>query len=218
MESEPPVAFFRFPVEFVVNVDEAPELREWAEKVARVCERAFPMINDELMSPGFMPKPVIPLELRNDRGRHLPDDEDTYAVATVIAGRIMASATYFQEHPEDVGALVVGTVFVVQRYRSGKNPGWLTTGIADYLRFYKFEPGSLRRIDPDREKYDSNSKAAAAFLGYLVGKYDRQLVRKLNQVMREGQYREEVFQTLTGKSLPELGEEWLASLRRGPGS
>ncbi len=32
--------------------------------------------------------------------------------------------------------------------------------------------------------------------------------------MREGKYQEKVFQDLTGKSLPALGEEWRASLRR----
>src|SRR5205809_794331 len=39
IESEPAVAVFKYPVEFVVNVDDAPEMKEWAEKAARVCER-----------------------------------------------------------------------------------------------------------------------------------------------------------------------------------
>jgi hypothetical protein len=30
-------------------------LKEWAEKVARECERWYPMINDELLSDGYKP-------------------------------------------------------------------------------------------------------------------------------------------------------------------
>jgi hypothetical protein len=54
----------------------------------------------------------------------------------------------------------------------------------------------------------------AAFLAFATEKYDRALVRKLNAVMREGQYRDEVFQELTGKTLRELDDEWRASLPR----
>ena len=32
--------------------------------------------------------------------------------------------------------------------------------------------------------------------------------------MREGQYKEEAFQELTGKPVRELDEEWLASLKK----
>ena len=52
----------------------------------------------------------------------------------------------------------------------------------------------------------------AAFLAYLTEKYDKDIVRKLNKMMREGEYKKEVFQKLTGKTLEQLGEEWRESL------
>ena len=55
IESEPPIDVFRYPVEFIVDTADAPELKVWAEKVARTCERWYPMINDELQSDGYKP-------------------------------------------------------------------------------------------------------------------------------------------------------------------
>ena len=54
----------------------------------------------------------------------------------------------------------------------------------------------------------------AAFLAYVTEKYDKQLVQKLNKVMREGRYKKEIFKELTGKSLEELDKEWRSAQRR----
>jgi hypothetical protein len=43
-------------------------------------------------------------------------------------------------------------------------------------------------------------------------------VRKLNKLMREGEYNEAVFKQLTRKTLPELGKEWQESLRGKAGA
>ena len=50
IDSEPAVAIFKYPVEFSVDVSDAPEMKEWAEKAARICEREYTMINEELKS------------------------------------------------------------------------------------------------------------------------------------------------------------------------
>src|SRR5262249_27645530 len=128
--------------------------------------------------------------------------------------RIIGSVAYFKERPGDVGAMVHETVHVVQQYRSRNNPGWLGEGIADYVRFFKYEPGKLGRLHPNRARVDGSYRVTAAFLAYLTEKYDKEIVRKLNKVMREGEYREAVFKQLTGKTVQELGEEWRTSLRR----
>jgi hypothetical protein len=54
----------------------------------------------------------------------------------------------------------------------------------------------------------------AAFLAYVTDKYDKQLVLKLNTLMREGRYKEEIFHELTGKGLEELDKEWRATLAK----
>jgi hypothetical protein len=202
--SEPLVAIFRYPIEFTVDTSDAPEMQEWAEKVARICERAYPMINDELRSDGYKPPHHVNLSLKS-----------TYRGVAATAGRqITGSVKFFQDHPDDVGAMVHETAHVVQNYRRGGNPGWLVEGVADYVRFFKFEPGNLGPIDPNRAHYNGSYRVTAAFLAYLTEKYDKDMVLKLNRLMRDGEYKSEVFQELTGKPLDDLDEEWRATLKR----
>jgi hypothetical protein len=204
IDSKPSVAIFRYPVEFVVDVRDATEMKEWAEKVARICERAYPMINEELRSDGFKPPHLVRMTLRsNYRG-----------VAMAGGSRITGSVKYFKARPEDVGAMVHETVHIVQHYRTRNNPGWLVEGIADYVRFFKYEPGKIGRINPNRARYNGSYRVTAAFLAYLTKKYDRDIVRKLNQVMREGEYEEAIFKRLTGKTVQDLDREWRGTLRR----
>lgn len=201
--SQPAVSVFRYPVEFLVDAGEAPELQAWADRAAKVCQRAYPMINEELKSEGFRPPRVVRLAIKRDyRG-----------VAATSGDRIVASADYFKHHLDDVGALVHETAHVVQHYTGRRNPSWLVEGVADYVRFFKFEPGNLGAIDPERARHDGSYRVSAAFLAYLAEKYDQEIVRKLNQRMRDGQYEESAFQELAGKSLAELGAEWRASLK-----
>lgn len=201
LDSEPSAAIFKYPVEFIVDVKEAPEMKEWAEKAARICERQYAMINEELQVDRFQPPHRVPLRLRIMDG-----------VAYTSDGKITGSVAYFKRHPDDIGAMVHETVHVVQSYRVPDNPGWLVEGIADYIRFFKYEPGKLGRITPQRARYDGSYRVTAAFLAYLTEKYDKQIVRKLNKTMRDGGYKKELFQKWTGKSLEQLGEEWRATL------
>jgi hypothetical protein len=204
IDSEPTVAVFKYPVEFVVDVADAPTMKAWGEKVARVCERSYPMINEELKSDGYKPPTVVTMALKNSyRG-----------VAAASGGRIVGSVKYFKDHPDDIGAMVHETAHIVQRYRSRNNPGWLVEGVSDYVRFFKFEPGKLGRIDPNRAHYNGSYRVTAAFLAYVSEKYDKQLIRKLNALMRDGKYTDDAFKQTTGKPLKELDLEWRASLRK----
>jgi hypothetical protein len=205
IESEPPVALFKYPVEFIVNVPDAPDMKDWIEKVAGICERQYQMIGEELRSDGFKPRQQVSMTLK----------KDYKGVASTSGGAITGAVRYFKAHPEDIGAMVHETVHVVQNYRGGNKPGWLVEGIADYIRFFKYEPGKIGRMNPDRVRYDGSYRQSAAFLAYVTQKYDKELVRKINALLRAGKYKEEIFQELTGKTVQELGEEWKASLRPG---
>jgi hypothetical protein len=206
VDTYPPVAVFKYPVEIVLDVSEAPDLKEFGEKVVRICEGAYPMINDELASDGFKPPTLITLTLQKDyRG---------VGVAQVIDKAITASAPFFRDHPNDVGAMIHETTHIVQRYRLPNNPGWLVEGIADYIRYFKFEPGKGARISPDRAKYDASYGVSAAFLDYVARKFDKDLVKKVNKALREGEYKEELWKELTKKTVQQLEKEWQASLKK----
>lgn len=204
VESSPPVRAFKYPVEFVVDVNEVPDMKEWAEKATRICERNYALICEELKSDGFKPPTVIKMTLRNVPG-----------VAATGGDHITGSAGYFKQNPNDFGAMVHETVHCVQAYRGAgrRNPGWLVEGIADYIRFFKYEPGKLRPLRPERARYNASYQVTAAFLGFVCEKYDKEFVRKLNALMRQGEYKDESFKELTGKTIQELEAEWKASLR-----
>jgi hypothetical protein len=207
VDSDPKVSTFAFPVEFAVDVSEAPEMKAWAESAARTCERWYGRINEELRSGGY--RPIHLVRMRLSRDINVP--------AMAGGGRITGSVKWFQDHPDDVGAMIHETVHIVQHYqrRANPNPGWLVEGVADYIRFFKYEPDKIGPLNVQRARYDRSYRVSARFLAYVAEKYDKDLVRKLNRAMREGTYKEDLFKELTGKTVQELDEEWRASLK-GP--
>jgi len=203
IESDPAVMTFKYPVEIFLNYDDAPELKDWCEKCAKICERQYYMLNEELKSEGYKPATVITMTLKaRDNG-----------VAETSGNRITGTVSFFKAHPTDFGAMVHETTHVVQHYR-GRNPGWLVEGLCDYVRFFKYEPGKIGGINPATAKYTGSYRVTARFLNYIVEKYDKEAVHKLNKMMREGTYKEEAFKDMSGKTLPELGEEWQATLKK----
>jgi len=205
IESDPPVAVFKYPLEISIETNDDPDLQAWLDKVIRICEQSYPMLNEELRSDGFKPPHVVMMSLKNSYK----------GVAATSGDKIVGSVEYFKRHQDDVGAMVHELAHVVQAYRGPGNPGWLVEGVADYVRYYKFEPEKKRRINPNSAKYDGSYGTTAAFLNYVSEKHDRDIVKKLNQAMREGKYKESLFKDYTGKTVQELGAEWLEVLRAG---
>ena len=204
VESAPTVAVFRHPVEFTTDIVDAPELKEWMEKVVRVCEKQYPMICEELASEGHTPPTQIRIAMKSD-----------YAgVAEASGAKIKGSVKYFKARPEDIGAMVHETAHCVQGYRARGLPSWLVEGIADYIRFWKYEPGKAGKVNAERAKYDGSYRTTAAFLAYVTEKHDPKLVTELNALLREGKYDAKVWKELTGKTVEELDRAWKESLAK----
>ncbi len=202
IDSDPAVAKYEYPVEFFVVVEDAEDLEKWADACARLCERQYTMINRELASEGFRPATAITMRLTKE-----------YQGVAAASGRgIIGSVEYFRRHQDDMGAMVHETAHVVQSYRSRRNPGWLVEGVADYIRFVVYEPENIGGFNPRRARHDQSYRTSARFLSYVTDKYDKEIVKKLNKAMREGEYREELWQEYTGKSLADLGAEWYDSI------
>lgn len=202
IDSDPAVRRFAFPVEFVVDDVDDPEMKSWADKAARECEKAYDLINEALRSDGYTPARVVHLSIKN--GINVP--------AYASGNRITGSAKWFKDHPDDVGAMIHESSHVVQHYRGRRNPGWLVEGVADYVRFVLYEPANIGRLNVEKARHDQSYRVTARFLDYLSRKYDKDLVLKLNCAMREGKYTEDLFKEWTGKPLADLGTEWKDSL------
>lgn len=135
-------------------------------------------------------------------------------VAATSGDHMEVSNAYALRHPDDIpGVIVHEMTHVAQNYRRGHTPGWLVEGIADYVRWFNYEPVS-KRPHPKMPKADATAsyQTTAAFLYWVVNKYDRDLVKQLNEQNYQGNYSDDLWKKYTGKTLDELDAEWKATL------
>jgi hypothetical protein len=196
--------------EYQITIDysDAPELKTWVEqKLQPALEDWYPKIVKALPSDGYSAPRRFSVIFRNDyRG-----------VAATGGTRVVCAVDWFKRNlqGEAVGAVVHELVHVVQQYRGRGNPGWLVEGIADYVRWFKYEriPVGTRPRNPDRAKYTDSYRTTAGFLNYVVEKHDKDIIAKLNAAMRQGQYKPELWKQYTGKTVDELWDLYVATLK-----
>jgi hypothetical protein len=196
-----------------IDTSTTPDLTEWARnELAPVVQDWYPKIVKALPSEGF----EAPAELS------ITFSPDMRGVAATGGTRIRCAESWFKRNlnGEAKGAVVHELVHVAQQYGRARRtnpdaarpPGWLVEGIPDYLRWFKYEPEShgaeVTAQNISRARYDGSYRISGNFLNWVTEKYDKEIVRKLNAALRDGTYSEEVWKQLTGKPLPELGDEW----------
>ena len=140
-------------------------------------------------------------------------DFDYKGVAATSGTRISMSPEWVRKHPDDLGMVVHELTHVVQGYPR-YDPVWLVEGIADWTRWFNFEPKDKRpHPNPDKATARDSYRTTAAFLDWATMKYDKDLVKKLNAALKADTYTEALWKNLTGKTLDELNTEWIAALR-----
>lgn len=196
------------PHEIVFETGETPDLKPWVDaKLKPVCAEWYLKIVQLLPSNGYQAPRRLSITFYADMD----------GVAHAAGNKISCSADWFRNNLEGeaTGAVVHELVHVVQQYR-GANPSWAVEGVADYVRWFLYEPESERpRPDPVRANYDDSYRTTGHFLDYLTKRYDARLVPKLNALMREGRFNEEAWQRLLGKPVEALAAEWEQSLGGG---
>ncbi len=194
-----------------LNTTETPDLTAWAhESLAPVVKEWYPKIVELLPSEGFeAPTNISIVFSQNMRG-----------VAATGGTRIRCAASWFRENlkGEAVGSVVHELVHVAQQYgrarrsASATTPGWVVEGIADYIRWFKYEPQSqgarITKRNIARARYDASYRITAAFLDWVAEKHDKSIFMQLNAAAREGKYSEELWKKFAGKTVQELGEDW----------
>ena len=101
---------------------------------------------------------------------------------------------------------------IVQAYPHGAGPGWITEGIADYVR-YKLgvnnEAGGWKLTEYNsKQNYQNAYRITARFFVWLEKHFDKNLVKKLNTVMHNKQYTPSFWQEETGKTIDELWKSY----------
>jgi len=198
--------------QITIDYTDAPELKEWVEKKLQpTVDIWYPKIIETLPSKNYTARTRVSIAITDDYN----------GVAATGGNRVLCSAAWFENNynGEGPGAVVHELVHVVQRYgrtRGGsRNPGWLVEGIADYIRWFKYEPKPIRTRprNPDKAKYTDSYRTTAGFLNFVVEKHDKEIVSKLNAAMRQGKYSADLWKEYTGKTAEELWKEYVATLK-----
>jgi hypothetical protein len=204
--------------EITIDTGAAPELTDWADnKLAPVLAEWYPKIAALLSSDGSLPPTHFKITIKPMKG-----------VAYTTGTRVFASSTWLKGEigREAIGSLVHETVHVIQQYKwekygsSSQVPAWLTEGLADYVRWFKYEPEShgadiiwMRKSKRFSANYNDSYRVTANFLDWVSRNYDSNIATQLNAAIREGSYKEDVWEKYTGKTVRELGEEWKKNLQ-----
>ena len=195
-----------------IDTATAPDLTDWADHtLAPVLAAWYPKIVAMLPSPGFIAPASFTVTIR-------PMDGVAYTTGTNVV--VSADWCRHEMTGQAIGSVVHEMVHVVQQYgRLGygdRAPGWLVEGMADYIRWFKFEPQShgadiawMRRHGKHfSPHYDDSYRVSANFLNWVTEKYDSNMVTQVNAVLREGNYTDDFWKQHTGKTVQELGLEW----------
>lgn len=213
---------------YTMDVTAAPDLKEWcAKNLIPELDAWYPKIIEMLPVEGITPATSITFTLKDSTT--LPGY--LRGVPAYASGNSVVFNTSFmrdQQSGEAVGAGVHEVVHVVQfggtrddgaRARGRQRPPtWVTEGVADYIRWFLYEPQSkgaeITERNVGRAKYDDSYRVTANFFDWVIKNYEKDLMRKLNVATHEG-YSEDLWKQWTGKTVQELGEEWKnANLKR----
>lgn len=200
------------PVE--IDVSDFPEGKAWAEKAKAVVQQWYGPLTSMLATNGIDP-------VTGEKGRayepykviKLTFKKEISAPAWAAGGEITVSGKWITEHPDDLGMMVHELTHVIQQYRGPNTPGWLTEGIADYIRWWRYEPElhattGRTKIDFSKAKYTDAYRTTGKWLAWTSRKYDMRLVPCLDKALRSGEDPMPVFKRLTGKTADELWEEF----------
>lgn len=138
-------------------------------------------------------------------------------VAATSNDRVVFGAKYMSSHPGDIDVVTHEVMHIVQAYgdQSGM-PGWLTEGIADYVRHVSGvdNAGAGWKL-PDyaeNQKYTNSYRITARFLVWLEHSGYPGIVGKLDRAGREKTYNNgEIWVKLAGKTVDELWADYSKS-------
>ena len=195
--------------EIAIDYTDAPEFKEWIEtKLRPALEKWYPTIVEMLPSEGYNAPKRFPVTFV----------KGMQGVAFTAGTRVQCAVPWYKGNlqGEAVGSIIHEAVHVVQQYRGRGNPGWLVEGIADYIRWFKFEPipAGTRPRNPAQAKYTDSYRTTAGFLNYVEENVKKDTVKKLNAAMRQGKYSADLWKEYTGKTVDELWADYVKTLEK----
>ena len=190
------------------DYSDAPDLKAWSEKADKQMEESWFDTAALLYSPGFITPNKVNVVYRGG--------PNVTPVAANGGGVMTVNIAWARAHPEDTPLTVHEVAHTIQSM-SAYNPVWLIEGVADYIRWAKYEPQNFKvQINPDKANYTDSYRTTGAFLAWCELHYDSRLVTKLNNDIRFGNYKPEKWKEYTGKDVETLWKEFLTAYRADP--
>jgi hypothetical protein len=200
-----------------LDVTDYPEGKEWGEAARGLVQTWFTHVSQLLATDGMDPitrqkrgeRFAVPREIKLVIKRNI--DPPAYAQG----GTITVKGPWITAHPDDLGLIIHEMTHVIQAYPdSDKTPGWLVEGIADYIRWWRYEPElhatkGRTKIDPAKSNYTDAYRTTAVWLAWCTQTYDRRLVPALDKAMRDREDPMPIFARLTGKTADKLWKQFV---------
>lgn len=142
-------------------------------------------------------------------------DPDYKGVAATNNGIVRINPEWLHKHPQDIDVVTHEVMHIVQAYPHGAGPGWITEGIADYVRnefgVNNDNSGWTLPQYNDKQKYTDAYRVTARFFLYLNKNYQKNLVKDLDSAMRNKEYTSGFWEKETGKTIDELWKDYAAN-------
>jgi hypothetical protein len=136
---------------------------------------------------------------------------DDAGVAFADAGTVTYHVGWFRKNPQDIDVVTHELMHIVQNYR-GQAPGWLTEGIADYVRdrygLANAEAGWKFQAPGPDNSYTDGYRVTGAFLAWLEATKTGGIVRALDRQARAGSYDDTNWTALAGAPVETLWREY----------
>jgi hypothetical protein len=207
------------PVE--VDSKAAPGAAEWGILAKSLVETWYPRLCELLATDGLDPIDGKPRgkPFASPRTIKIVIEAKLKMPAYTAGSEIHVDGSWIQAHPDDSGLLIHELVHVVQGYPQSRTaPSWLIEGIADYVRWWRYEPElaatkGRTRIDPAKAKYTDSYRTSAMWLAWCSRTHDMRLVPALDCALRNGEEWQPVLEKLCGKNADELWKDFVAEQR-----
>jgi hypothetical protein len=202
---------------FIVDTTEAPQYEKWIkDDLSPVVLEWYPKIVDLLPSKGYEAPTKVTLQFKNN----VPDGIPAYATGSFVT----MNAPWFKNElkKEAKGCVVHELVHVVQNYwlaprlnpNPRQTPSWVTEGLADYIRWFLYEPESKgAHYSPAQirqMKHDASYRISANFIDWVSRNHQKEIATLINNDARHGRYEENLWEKHTGSSIDELARAWKA--------
>lgn len=142
-------------------------------------------------------------------------DPEYDGVAAAGGGIIRFNPEWFRKNPNDIDVVTHEVMHLVQSYPGDAGPGWITEGIADYVRFTMGVSNAAANWKlpeyTSKQSYTDAYRVTARFFYWVEKKGNKGLVKKLDDVMRKGTYTNGFWMKETGKTIDELWKDYSES-------